>query len=318
MKKFIIILIVVVIICLAISGTMIILYGENFIDQNSDFEFNFFNKISSLNANYNTYVIDESVYSTIDEFSKISASAVIGNIIILESDNNEVKAELVGSITTRGEKPYLSMKAKEEKILFEVNYPPFNKSVSISSSDLTLTIYVPKTFKHSLYLKTISGDIIFDDFHDLDYIDLTNVSGNILVNNISSNSIDIGNTSGNIKIENISFNNSTISSVSGKINVSGNPGISHLSSVSGQMDLAFIGTINNSDIETVSGSIKLHIDDNQSFDAFLDSVSGKYHIDIPVSINSSSKNSISFTIGDSPLTTINISSVSGNISIDRN
>lgn len=317
MRTFIIVIVAILIISTMICGAVLLVLKDDFKDGSIAFNIEGFKDFSFEAGNYETYEINESITVTAQGITSIISNSVVADIEIVKWDKDEIQATLIGEISTRGGKPYLKKTESGSKVTMEVQYPK-TLNISTFSSNLKLYIYVPENYEESFTLHTVSGNISIDQFDTTEEINLHTVSGEFFIDTVKGNKLYLSSVSGDGEIEQVYFNSFTFSSTSGSLEFIGNPGRLIADTVSGDVDLTLYGDLKDIDIDTVSGDTTISFDNDISATVELDSVTGKYNASMPISIISSSKNDIIFVIGENPNVKIEMSSVSGDLSVSIN
>lgn len=317
MRTFIIVIVAILIISAMICGAVLLVLEDDFKDGNIDFNLEGFKDFTLKARDYEAYDINESFSTSAQEIKEITSHAVVADIEIIKWESDEIKATFIGEISTRGGKPYLEIKESGSSLTLDVKYPNV-LNTSTFSSNLKLYIYVPENYENSFELHTVSGNITVAPFDTILKIDLNSVSGKLNIKNTVGNKLFLSSVSGNLNIIQSSFDSCSLSSTSGSTTYTGNPGRLQGNSVSGDFDLSVYGNLNDISIDTVSGEVDIFFDNNASATIILSTVSGDYSTEMPISILSSKNRNISFTVGETPNAKIDISSVSGDLSVNIN
>ncbi|MBN2853030.1 MAG: DUF4097 family beta strand repeat protein [Clostridia bacterium] len=317
MKGFVIALVAILIISLMVCGGLIIVYGNDFLKGNLNLQIDDWKDLAFDFGNYDTYEVNDTKTSDGVNINKLTASSVVADIEVIKWDKNEFSATFIGEISTRGEKPYLKMTENGSTLSFEIKYPDNAKNISNFSSSLKLYVYVPENYSNNISLNSVSGNINVTSF-EVSQISLNSVSGKILLDNITGNDLVASTVSGMLDFNEVYFTSSTLSTTSGKIKLSGDPGKLNANTVSGDVILSLYELNGDIKIDTISGSADLYLDKNISADVSLSSISGNYSTGMPISLNSSKKGHVSFIVGDHPTASVEMTSVSGGISVNEN
>jgi hypothetical protein len=247
MKGFIIALVIIMVVCLGIAGLVFTVGGGLDIF-----------RIPFLGASgTNTYDINETVSAPAGSYEEISIGCVSTDINVVKWDNDYPKAELVGSITLKGDKPELVVTYDGNSASFNVKYPNLF-SYSIFRSSLKLTLYIPRGYNQGLSMNTVSGDIYLSGY-SLTKLFANSVSGKVGYDNIAAGEIFSTTVSGNITAVNIVSGNTSFNSTSGDITLEGSPGTVSARTISGRVDIGYTGDPDKCDISTVSGKVKLEL-----------------------------------------------------------
>lgn len=241
--------------------------------------------INSLKSNYRSFykvgdeLILEEVYNTV--FNEIDIETKMSDINIKESTDNTVK------IAIYGEKDYINIKEKNNKLFIDVNkknFIAFDFYKYISKIEL----YLPINYSNVIRIDNEFGNIEVDDFENVvlyvekeygdirvlngDFIKIYNDNGNIDLEKV--NKVRIENSSGDISIGNVNdvvieneYGDISIESVYeylGLINESGDIKIDNIilekdSSIKTEYGDVEVGTISDIyvDAKTENGKVKI-------------------------------------------------------------
>jgi lia operon protein LiaG len=253
----------------------------------------------------NTFDIDEISSDSVKGINRIEILTVSSDITIHLTDSSDIEVTLKGVFRTTGNKPVRLEKSKKGSALsFKVEYP---KGRINSSSDMKMDVYLPKSYKNTLKVTTVSGDIMAKEL-----LNEANIFDSV---------------SGNIKIDKILFSDVKATMVSGDaiigLETVREKAVLDINSVSGNIRLDFakpLGANKNKEdikVETVSGHVDIYLPDNSSFTVKYESTSGKLSSDFPMTIESSGKFSSSGTVNQGN-GQIKVQTVSGKLSLYKN
>lgn len=318
MKGFIIALVAILVISLMVCGGIVIIYGNDFLNGNMNLQIGDWKDLAFDFGKYETYEINETKVSEAVDYDKVTASSVVADIEVIKWDQNEFKATFIGEISTRGEKPYLKMTSNASSLSFEVKYPDLGKNISNFSSNLKLYVYVPENYDGDFSFNSVSGSINLSSFDTLEQISMNSVSGELSIRDVTGKELNASTVSGTLDFRETYFESATLSTTSGEISLSGNPGKLNANTVSGDVTLTIYELDRDIKIDTISGNSELYLDKDVSAEITLSSVSGNYKTSMPISIISSRKGHVTFTLGDHPTASIEMTSVSGSISVNLN
>lgn len=146
-------------------------------------------------------------------------------------------------------------------------------------ADIKVTLYVPSAYQNNFDLGSVSGEINMQDA-TADALELHTTSGSIEVSNVQSDTLDMDSVSGELTAEGGSFEKVTADTVSGEINLEAQRmNEIKANSTSGEVN-AFLNEMPaRVDIDTISGSAKVAIPENDGFTVKYDSVSGDFNCD---------------------------------------
>lgn len=253
-----------------------------------------------------------------DSFDEIKIDVTEADVAILATDDAEVKVECVETDLVRHKVEVMNGKL----YITREDGRPWYMRIGIMLSEYSIKVYIPKSISdeiHSLYIKTVSGDIDVNGELEFSRGELFSTSGTInssasfsegaMVKSVSGD-LNIGNvcgiasigttsgdvelenvggdvkiktTSGDIKVKNIWADAVSIESTSGKISLSEGEVKADLflKAVSGDVEVKDISCL-AIDVKTTSGDVNMKLPGERSYE--IDTESGN------VSVPSSHKN----------------------------
>ena len=279
--------------------------------------------------------VDEERTEALQGISSISIEGVSEDIKLIPVETDEVKAHFYGnySSTNADFKPELIVERTGSSLKIKIQYKP-NLRVMNYRANLNLDVYIPKQFTDNLELKSTSGDIDADELI-LESFKYNNVSGNLNVDRINAKKATFVTVSGEVAIEGLfdsfSFDSvsgylssdnfeskaSNLDTTSGEIKLAGNPGDITATSVSGNLALTYSSFANKIGAVTTSGEVTIKLPENAGFSLDYATISGDADCAFPITVTGNKKgNSLKGTVssGDG---TINVTTVSGNLEIQK-
>ncbi len=229
-----------------------------------------------------------------------------------------------------------SNKELEEKELFYASTNGNELTVYESKKDMKFSfnlfnmrrmaydIYIPKNYKGSIFIESVSGDIFIDKELELNNLEIKNTSGDITLSRaINADKLRIKTVSGDIKLDNVTSNELILESTSGDINVGKTTNYIEIKTVSGEISVN--GANGKISIESTSGDISGH-DFNIKEKSEAKTVSG----DIKISLNKDTNCKINTkttsgdiklpngvnVIGTEPYADFDLKTTSGDIHVD--
>lgn len=229
-----------------------------------------------------------------------------------------------------------SYKDLEENQLFEVNKT--SSSVTINENtkprfylfyigfmnQTVYDVYIPKSFKESLEIKAVSGDVEVNESLKFESLIISSTSGDIKMGDIEAKSIQIESISGDIKLQNLIDDDLRLKSVSGDIRVESAKGKIEAKTTSGTIEIKEIegnveltsvsGDVKSDDfkvtgdsrVKTTSGNVRMYLNQESNCEIQTKSVSG--NVTLPNRRN---------VMGVEPYVELNIETVSGNIRLEK-
>lgn len=122
-------------------------------------------------------------------------------------------------------------------------------------------IDLPHDFSGELELINVSGEVLFEGFLQLKMVKVTNVSGLVTMQELPRERLELSTVTGSI----VATQNKNL-----------DPLAIEVQSVSGDIDLRLKANFSAMHVESVSGSVFLHIPERSSFNFRLESVSGNF------------------------------------------
>ena len=215
MKKFVLILLVVMITSFAIAGVIFVgEYGKD--------NFSILRNDSHPDLRPNDAVdVNEEKTEDISSINSIYVSTPSENINFIPSDASEIKAHFYGYYSTNNKeyKPEFTATVSGDELRIKVDYKP-NISMLRYSSNLKLDIYLPKTYSNNLQVNTSSGSISIDEIIKLESFICKTTSGSLTAKLVNAKKADLGASSGSMKISG-TYDNFNFNATSGSFNSDG-------------------------------------------------------------------------------------------------
>lgn len=233
----------------------------------------------------------------IADIKEIEISYISEKIILYPSDSDELVVKEY--LNTTGEN--MPAIIKNENGRLQVKSGKSQKSwwniFQIPLGVEKIEVYLPMSYRNSLSLSTVSGSVTSDQSWEM--------------NKVSANS-----TSGAIKIAGISAKQFSLSTVSGKIVAGKLTGSGNASTTSGSISLESKKVDGDIHASTVSGSVKITVPQKSDFGFKVSTVSGR--INSFFELPSKGKKNVSARYGEKTDISIDLSTVSGSITIEAN
>ncbi len=118
--------------------------------------------------------------------------------------------------------------------------------------------------------------IIPEDWH-CQRLDIETVSGHVIVENLIVQTLDVESISAKCTLSGCYADRASLSTVSGNVSYQGSLNTFKCDSVSARCDLTLTAKASQIDVESVSGSIYLHVAEDFGFTLDLDTASGSFH-----------------------------------------
>lgn len=252
---------------------------------NLDFTNNFLNFTNSYSSH--DYELDNNI-------SELDFNLNSQNIEVINNNNSilNIKIKSFSSSNT------------ELNLVNSNNKMTFSPTVDIpSSADIIVSMPSYLSSKVTLKITTSSGDITINNL-STNTLNASSASGDINLRSTNLNYLYLSSSSGNMNISSSTTSNETnLTALSGSINGNGNFGALTGSTSSGDIKLTFKDNLNNTFLSSMSGDVNLHIPSFCGYEANFNTISG--------SLNNSENN---MTNGDKS-SKINVNTTSGDFDL---
>ncbi len=159
-----------------------------------------------------------------------------------------------------------SYKNLEENQLFEVNKTSSRVTINENTkprfyifyigfmNQTVYDIYIPKTYKESLEIKSVSGDVEVEESLKFEDLTISSTSGDIKMADVEAKNIKIESISGDIKLQHLIDEDLRLKTVSGDIRVESAKGKIEAKTTSGTIEIKELE--GNVELTSVSGDVK--------------------------------------------------------------
>ncbi|MCJ7665329.1 MAG: DUF4097 domain-containing protein [Actinobacteria bacterium] len=286
------------------------------------------------NFTVGTEKIDESKTFNSEEISEIEVNLVSTDLNIIPTSEGEIVVHFHGEVSTNLKRNIPEMVAyKTGDKLYVETLRNRDIVIGINISRTIMDIYIPESRLEEFKINIVSGDIKIQQLA-AEKISIGSTSGEVIVNNTTSAEIYIETISGDTKIEQLEAKQIRIGSTSGEIIVNDYTGSIDAGSISG--DISLIGGSNNENIDAVtisgeiivdqdfvsdmnleskSGDVKVRLPEDSQFYLKIKTVSGDIKNNFSMKISSSGRRELEGIVGDGGGKII-ISNISGEVIID--
>ena len=286
------------------------------------------NSISDFACVFGLYrlSVDEEEQLDLDGISQISIECASADIHIAEAD--KAKVMLKGTvISPEQQQAYLKVSENDGTLGIKIEYDSFLFNIS----DFDLTVYLPADGTIDASVDCTSGNIYVAGMH-FKNMSVSGTSGNMQITDCTAQSAEFETTSGDTTVDSCSFENAdftcksgntTIRETSGALKLRTTSGDINISEADGALDIGCTSgniTADMADISPVtaavtSGNIKLYVSRDASFDITAAATSGSVTCDLDMTFfGSYERDSLAGTHGGGG-DLINLTAVSGDISI---
>ncbi|MFA6941566.1 MAG: DUF4097 family beta strand repeat-containing protein [Clostridiaceae bacterium] len=229
-------------------------------------------------------------------------------IRVVQSSSEKISREEKMTVTRDGR--CINIRGNDRSLYFNL----FN----FGSSSNKIELYIPRSYHQDLEITTKSGDIGILEELELNNLTCSQVSGalevkrNVYINNFTSKT-----TSGDMKIPKLEAEFYKISTISGDINIRSLSGSGDISAISGNVNLNSLKLNEYINIKSISGDIDVSAPDNTGFIFEANTVSGDIDSDFNMYYKNKRGNKAEITYGDGPFKKISVSTVSGDINLNK-
>lgn len=178
-------------------------------------------------------------------------------------------------------------------------------------------IYLPRSFHGDLNIKVTSSSIKSSEKFELRNLRIKGISCSTNFESLETLNTEIHVTSGSIKIGKLTGRHN-LRTESGSIKINQASGSGEYKTTSGSINVNYLEFQGDAVFSVVSGSTRVTIPRNTSFNYELTVVSGNIHTCIDASQYSSSKHSVVGVVGEDSLNKVLIKSISGGIWLQNN
>lgn len=227
---------------------------------------------------------------TKDGFENINISInwISGNVVVKKGNDTELH---VYEETTETDEKY-KMHYYDTNDTLYIQFCASQNNINHRFKHKNLYVILPIDYSlDNIDLNAVSANVLIEDLSLLD-TNINSVSGEVSTKVFSSDILKVNNVSGKVVLEESIVNTLKINNISGSVN-------------------SLNSTISDIEIDTVSGNVNLMIIEELGFTLSFSKVSGDLKCDFPTIVNKKKY------VYDDGLCPIDISTVSGNVSIEK-
>lgn len=219
---------------------------------------------------------------------ELEASAL--STTIIPEDRDDVKASLKGNGKLQVKQSGRTIKIEVKRKWLD-SFPFFNKK--------KLTVYIPKDYKESMNMEIGSGSLKFAGKNmNLDVVNIDMSSGNLYLENISTNQIELDGSSGNVNIDSVSTEKGAFEMSSGNMNLKHYTGALTAKVSSGRLKAQMDELNGPVTMKASSGKIDLDLPKNADFQLDGKVSSGHISCDFPLKNQKLDRNHVSGISGE--------------------
>jgi len=260
--------------------------------------------------------IDDTKEFDIKTINKVSVKAVSSDVNIILSKDNNIKVHFNGTTSDLSRSPKLEANLNGDKLDISIKYPKQIMSLINFNLSTKLDVYIPESYKKSVDIETVSGEVSMDKF-EADSFKVHTTSGDINVNSIIASMTDFSSVSGTINIKELFSKSNKLKTTSGDIKIEAAIGDIVANSVSGSITALYKEFNNEVEAKTVSGDVDLSLPQGSEFKVDFSTTSGELENDFPLIVTGKvDKRDIKGTVGNGQKT-IRIKTTSGDAAINK-
>ncbi len=193
----------------------------------------------------------------VSDKTSINLHALLGEINVSSYDGEELILSIEGQVAKQYLKDYIDVKETNDQITFELFHSSRKSNfLSREANDLEITLKIPKNYGENLNISNISDDITVTDL-SLSSLKIETTSGEVDIYEGEIDELNLATVSGDVDVESqVGFVYGE--SVSGDLYLGNTQGFK-INSVSGDVDINLYHLPKESQGESVSGNITLNI-----------------------------------------------------------
>lgn len=235
--------------------------------------------------------IDIQDFFDIRDIQQINVLTPFVDIRVTEFKEKDLRVHYHGTITTNALPEYEFTKESKDTIGLKVTLDNIIGHIA-KDSTLVLEIYVPETYKGSLDINSVSGDISVVKTHGYN-LNISSVSGDLDLRDLDYQFLKLNTTSGDIQMNN-------------------SKGELIISTISGDTKLENPNPSANMEINTTSGDIYFSLSKHANYTVDGTTTSGDFSSKVSMDIQENSRNKFKAVIG-SGKNSIKTNTVSGDV-----
>jgi len=207
---------------------------------------------------------------------------------------------------------------KESRVTNLTDIFDFFKSGNTMLNSVFINVKIPmETIIDKGRFSNVSGSLSLIGLKGGD-IEAKSVSGKVYGTDLKAKVIQLKSTSGSVIADSVKAGKCYLKTISGKIKCIGDLYYLECKSVSGAIDIACNAQLNKVHASSISGRISINVTEPESYNLYLESISGNIETNGFAVINKSNSGKRSVSIDNrSDIKNISVSTISGKISIDK-
>lgn len=262
-----------------------------------------------------TEQIDESKTFDAGGVNEIYIDTVSTDINIISTDEEEIRVDFYGVVSTNIKKDIPSLVAYRsgDELRVEIIHPK-TFFIGFNICRTKLDVYIPEDSMEVLKIETVSADTYVSDLK-VDKFSFSAVSGDLKGESLFASDLKFHTISGDISLKEYK-GDININNVSGDVVLEGGRQNDNIEvvTVSGEVYIEQEDS-SNMNIRTISGSVEINLSEDAQFYLKATTVSGDIENSFPIKITSSGRRDLEGIVG-SDEKEINLSTTSGDIDLD--
>ena len=253
-----------------------------------------------------------------DGCDRVSLNFANYDITVYITDEDKLRAVQSSSDRISNEEKFTVIREGKSINIKGNNKPLYFNLFNFGSSSNKIELFIPRSYHYDLELITSSGDIEICDELNLNKLSCSQISGDLEVKrNLIINNFTCKTTSGDMEIPKLEAEFYKISTISGDVNIRSLSGSGEISTTSGDINIGKLNINEYSNVRSISGDIDLSAADNMGFIFEVNTVSGDIDSDFKLNYKNKRGNKAETTYGEGPYKKINVSTVSGDINLNK-
>lgn len=247
-------------------------------------------------AETNNYNVEQEFTLDCEGKNHVSVNVVATDVNVVTEEREDILVNYIKYSSSDKDQFELVVEKDSKKILITEKHFG-NKKFRVSGGNKELLIRLPRKYKESFSVKTISGDL------DINYLD--------------SDSFRFTSVSGDMTADIIYSVNTLVKTTSGDCEIGLFRGNMMFSSVSGDIDMKYEQLDGDFTMKNVSGDAEVSLPKNSEFEVVAKTLSGSLDCDFPITqIGNQKKGRLRGQVGSDAFK-ITASTTSGDLSINR-
>lgn len=248
MRKVGIVLLIVILIIFVITLCKILMFSI----QNKDW--NWFMSFSDLSDLRKEEHIQKEEKIAITDIKDINLEFRTSDLNVFFTEDDEIKVVQYAYKDLNEDQLFQVNKTSSKITVSEDKTPRFHLFYFGFMDQKVYDVYIPKSYKESLEIKAVSGDVEVNESLEFNELEISSTSGDIKMGDVKANKIQIESISGDIKLQDLANDNLKLKTISGDIEVESAKGKIEAKTTSGTIEIKEIS--GNVELTSVSGDIK--------------------------------------------------------------